>query len=90
MCVLACYGTSLAAGAILIRQQKIQVVSSFFLLGLTDFYKVGVLRIAFGQRARAQRGKRIDVAAYVDDITVLVDRRVPSALRNAHNARHNS
>ena len=62
----------------------------FFLLGLTDFYKVGVLRIAFGQRARAQRGKRIDVAAYVDDITVLVDRRVPSALRNAHNARHNS
>ena len=31
-----------------------------------------------------------DVAAYVDDITVLVDRRVPSALRNAHNARHNS
>lgn len=65
-------------------------MSSFFLLGLTDFYKVGVLRIAFGQRARAQRGKRIDVAAYVDDITVLVDRRVPSALRNAHNARHNS
>ena len=57
---------------------------------LGDVDQNRVLGVPLGEGARAQRRERVDVAAHVDALPVLFDRRVPRPLRDGTHARHDA
>lgn len=91
VCILAGDRAGLAAGALgeINEKSKLCHVCAPG-LGLADFHKVGMLRIALGKRTRAMARERIDARTHVDRLAVFLDGLVPGALRHGTYAGHDA
>ena len=91
VCILAGDRAGLAAGALgeINEKSKLCHVCAPG-LGLANFHKVGMLRIALGERTRTMARERVDARTHVNRLAALLDGLVPGALRHGAHAGHDA